>query len=332
MALGEEPIFVVGCRRSGTSLLRDLLRSHPDLSFPLPSFFIPKLYRLYGDPGGEAEAQRLAAIILRFDWVRRWELEANPSDFSSCRSYREVVSRLFEAWARKEGKRRWGDKTPDYVADIPTILEIFPSAKIIHIYRDGRDVALSWVQSQFGAYNIFSAADQWNRCVNAGRTAGAGLRPESYLEVGYETLLSEPEVTLRRICGFLGESFYSSMLKPNFLVPRHYPLWFGERKPTWVSDREIVRSNSGKWKTAMTPSDRVLFESVAGELLRTLGYETGEHTRAISRSERLWWKLHNACASTLWRLNIKGKRHWVPSLFVLQRAAIRSRLTQRRLA
>jgi hypothetical protein len=325
----QDPIFVVGCRRSGTSLLRDLLRSHPRLSFPLPSFFIPKLYRAYGDPCDGYEARRLASIVLRIDWVRKWGLKLIPSDFESCRSYRELVSRLFEAWARNEGKHRWGDKTPDYVADIPTILEIFPSAKIIHIYRDGRDVALSWLRSGYGVHNIFMAAARWKECVNAGRTAGAAVSANSYTEVRYETLLSHPESTLRDICVFLGESYCPEMLKPNFLERQPYPLWVGAREPTWVSEREIVSSNSGKWKTAMLASDLALFESVAGDLLEALGYEAGEHRRRTSLAACAWWKLHNRLRTILWRLNTKRKRRWVPSLFILQWAVLRSRLRRR---
>ncbi len=321
----QNPIFVVGCPRSGTSLLRDLLRAHPRLSFPSASFFIPRLYKAYGDPRDEAQVRRLVGIILRIDWVRRWGLELAPSHFASCRSYSEIVSCLFEAWARKEGKRRWGDKTPDNVVEIPTLLEIFPSAKIIHIYRDGRDVALSWLKAGYRVHNLFTAAARWKQWVSAGRAAGAKV-PASYLEVRYERLLSEPETTLREICNFLGEPYYPGMLVPNHLPRRDYPPWLGTREPTHVFHGEVLGSNSGKWKTAMSPSDRVLFESVAGDLLRELRYETGASTRTIFVYEQWWWQIHNRGKRLLWQLNTTHKRRWVPSLFVLQWATIRSRL------
>jgi Sulfotransferase family len=68
--MADAPIFIVGCPRSGTNLLRDLLRSHPRLAFPGESHFIPEFYKGYGDPKNEREARRLGARILRVNWVR----------------------------------------------------------------------------------------------------------------------------------------------------------------------------------------------------------------------------------------------------------------------
>ena len=122
----DSPIFIVGCPRSGTTLLRDLLRSHPHLTFPGESHFIPAFYRGYGDPRNAAEARRLAARILRTRWVRRWRLELEPDSFSDCRSFREILCRMYEAWARRANKPRWGDKTPQHAAEIPLLLTLFP--------------------------------------------------------------------------------------------------------------------------------------------------------------------------------------------------------------
>ena len=101
----RDPIFVVGCPRSGTTLLRDLLGAHPALTFPPESHFIPGFFRAYGDPRSEEEARRLAAAVLRTSWVRSWQIDLVPADFAACRSYGEIVSLVFEAWARKTG--RW---------------------------------------------------------------------------------------------------------------------------------------------------------------------------------------------------------------------------------
>lgn len=323
----QNPIFIVGCPRSGTSLLRDLLRAHPNLTFPAASFFIPRLYKAYGEPRNPAEVRKLVGIILRIDWVRRWELELTPSEFASCRSYADIVSCLFGLWARKEGKRRWGDKTPDNIVEIPTIMEIFPSAKIIHIYRDGRDVAVSWMKAGYRVHNLFTAASRWKQWVGAGRAAGATI-PANYREVRYETLLAQPETTLREICDFLEEEYYPEMLVPNHLFRRDYPSWIGTREPTHVSHGEVLRSNCGKWKTAMSHSEQVLFESVAGDLLRELGYETGAPVRTFSKAERRWWLIDNRARRLLWQLNTSNKRRWLPSLFILQWASIRYRLRQ----
>jgi hypothetical protein len=322
----ESPIFIVGCPRSGTALLRDLLRSHPHITFPSESHFIPKLFRAYGDPQNERQAIQLANVILKMRWVRAWGLSLDPSSFADCRSYREVLSRLYEKWTRKEGKIRWGDKTPQYVAEIPTLLEIFPSCKIIHIYRDGRDVALSWLRAGFGPENVFTAACRWKHLVNAGRRTGTNLSPETYLEVSYETLLFHPEATMKRVCAFLNEPFCHDVLRRNLLAAEVISV----RRRTSVSDSEIIKSNTGKWKEAMSPSDRILFESVAGDLLRALGYETEGRTRHISRAEQIKWKMHSAFWSFRQILYMRNPGSWAISRLFFRWAEIRRRLRSAR--
>ena len=324
--MSDSPIFIVGCPRSGTGLLRDLLRSHPHLAFPGESHFIPRLYKAYGDPRNEREACQLADTILKINWVRVWGLNLDLSSFAHCRSYREIVSLIYDEWMRKEGKLRWGDKTPQYVSEIPTLLRIFPSCKIIHIYRDGRDVALSSMRAHFGPENVFTAASQWKHYVNIGCRVGATLPRGTYFEVCYEALLSQPEATMERVCQFLDEPFCRDVLKPDFLERLNRPAIIGTRAPTAISRTEIATSNSGKWKKAMSLSDRILFESIAGDLLTLLGYETEGKTRHIYKSERLKWKAHHAFWYFLQRLNTKNKRPWFVTMLLMRWADIRYRL------
>ncbi|HLF56974.1 MAG TPA: sulfotransferase, partial [Thermoanaerobaculia bacterium] len=131
-------------------MLRNLLRSHPDLFLPSESHFIPPFCRAWGDPGDDREARRLGRRILRLHWVRWWGVELGAREFDGCRSFAEVVDRIYGELARREGARRWGDKTPGYALHIATLAEIFPAAQFVHIVRDGRDVALSLVRTGFG--------------------------------------------------------------------------------------------------------------------------------------------------------------------------------------
>jgi hypothetical protein len=297
----DSPIFIVGCPRSGTSLLRDLLRSHPRLTFPGESHFIPAFFKAYGDPQNEREARRLAARILRLRWLKRWGLPLDPAQFSRERSYRRIVCRIYQEWARSENKPRWGDKTPQYVTEIPTLLEIFPAGKIIHIYRDGRDVALSWLRTKLGPANLYTAASSWKELVSTGRNVGARLSPKTYLEVRYEALLVSPKEIMKRICEFVGEPFTEEVLKPN--SRRTYPsLKFGLRHFT-----EIIDTNMNNWKSEMSLSDRILFESVAGDLLESLDYETEGRVRRISKPEQLMWTAHHYFWWLLKRTDIRGK-------------------------
>lgn len=286
-------------------MFRDILRSHPRLSFPPESHFIPGFYRVFGDPGSAREARRLTSILLRLSWVKRWNLDLNTTSLAHCRSYRELVAGMFHAWARREDKARWGDKTPQYVLEIATLKEIFPNGKIIHCYRDGRDVALSMLRAPFGPENIYTAARDWRRMVAAGRTAGRELPAEDYLEVRYESLLRDTVSTMRKVCAFLGESKLIGDIRPNFLPRTTRLAILGERDHSVISNVRVVAENAGKWKRQMSPPDRALFETVAGDLLQALGYETEMEDRPISRWHRAAWSVHNAARSTAKIVNSK---------------------------
>jgi hypothetical protein len=319
------PVFIVGAPRSGTSLLRDLLRSHPHLAFSYETHFLPKFFRAYGDPRSDREAHRLAARILGLAWMRLWEPELEPASLAHHRSYAGLVSAIYEEMARRAGKQRWGDKTPQYVVEIPTLLRIFPRAKILHIYRDGRDVALSVARARFGPHNLYMVATAWRAFVETGRREGRRLPPGAYAEVRYENLLNRPEETMRRVCAFLGEPFGEEVLRRSFLPRKPRRSLFGRPdQPPPPSPTVIVRSNLGKWKSAMRPADRSLFESVAGDVLAELGYEVEGVDRPIPGRERITWNVHHYFRGLVYRLTTGQPS---PTTFLLMREAeIRQRL------
>jgi hypothetical protein len=240
--------------------------------------------------------------------VRAWGLDVDPADFVRARTYGDVVSAIFQAWAAQAQKRRWGDKTPRYVLDIPVLVEIFPTCKIIHIYRDGRDVALSWLRLGDEPRNVFAAALAWKRYVERGREAGARLASERYMEVKFEKLLDDPRSTLEEVCSFIDEQFSTDLLKvtlgPKKASAERESRVGGQRLPNPAS--RILNANMAKWKSEMSEADEVLFESVAGHLLETLGYEVIGERRVISRSERIFWRSHQAIGWFVHRLNRRG--------------------------
>ena len=317
--MADFPIFVVGCPRSGTKLIRDLLRSHSNITFPPESHFIPRLYKLYGNPRNESEAVKIAAAILDIHWVRRFGLSLDPSSFSGCCSYGEIVSAIFGEWARLDGKPRWGDKTPQYLTDIPALVEIFPDCRIIHIYRDGRDLALSLMKQWFGPGNVYSAARSWRNMIEKARRDGRAAGPERYLELRYETLLEWPRESMEKVCKFIGEPFSEAVLTPNFVERDLNPSKHGG----YGTKTEILKGNHGKWRKEMPEADRAVFESVAGNLLRELGYETEGCGRSIAAHEKLFWTVQDY-SNFIWkrrnRIRVKG---WLAGELFLRWASAR---------
>jgi len=318
--VNASPIFIVGCPRSGTALLRDLLRSHPRLTFPPESHFIPAFYRGYGDPRTEREAIVLARRILKLEWIRFWNLPMEAGAFAPDRSFRDILCRLYGAWAHYEKKPRWGDKTPHYVADIAALAEIFPEGKIIHIIRDGRDVAISWLKSGHEPRNLFVGAERWDSYVRAGRASGGKLPSGNYQEIRYESLLRRPEETMTSVCEFIGEPFVEAVLHPSPARPMVRQPIFGRRRLFPVTRAYVIAKNIEKWKIEMPLPDRRLFESVAGDLLTELGYETEGFNRTVSKFRRFAWNAHHRFLWMAARLNMKGNFRWLWTDFQIRRA------------
>jgi hypothetical protein len=305
--VNRRPIFLVGAPRSGTALLRDLLRSHPRITFPGESHFIPLFYQAYGDPHSEQEAVRLARKILALRWVRRWGLDLRASQFGDCRSYREVVERLYGEWAQHEGKERWGDKTPQYATQIDALHSLFPGSQFLHIYRDGRDEALSILKAGFGPQNVFVAAEEWRKFVVAARRSGSRLPAGCYHEVRYEELVATPEPILRTVLAFLGEDYHPAVLQPNFLERDVRTRFLGRSPSTTVARDRIVSANFGKWRAQMQNRDQRHFEALAGDLLAELGYESVANRQPLSPLQGWGWRLHHSLFWALQRLNMRSK-------------------------
>lgn len=255
-----------------------MLDSHPEMAIPGESHFVAKLWRWrrWFRSGDGVDAERLARTIMRTPHFRLWAL---PEETVWRRvrvlekpGYAEVVGAIFAAYADHHGKPRWGDKTPIYVRSLPLLGRLFPEARFVHLVRDGRDVALSYLSVPWGPGTIWQAAHKWRRDVTAGRAAGAVLGPGRYLEVRYEQLVREPRPVLERVCAFAGLSFHEEMLNHERdaedriqAPPDGLPYHASAARPPTPGLRD--------WRSQMPARDVLAFEAVAGRLLSELGYE-----------------------------------------------------------
>lgn len=324
--MNTRPVFfVIGSPRSGTTLLRNLLRSHPHLAVAPESHFVPILYRAIGDPTDERSRRRLITRVLNTHWVRSWGVPMRLSDFDGCTTFRDIIERLYRVAAGEKRNCRQGDKTPGYAREIPTLDRIFPEAQFIHIIRDGRDVALSLSHVWFGHRHAYTAACYWRDHVLEARRDGAPLGPGRYLEVRYETLLRETEQTMRTVCEFLGEPF-----DPRVLVPAESRRMRSRRPtsraPKMISHTEIVPVNHDKWRTLMSREDLEIFETAAGDLLAELGYERVTRGRRIGRFRRAYWVGSEFVHRVAGYASRRRKGVWIPSEAALLWSRLRGRL------
>jgi hypothetical protein len=207
----SEPFFIVGSARSGTTLLRMLFNAHPDIAVHPESRFIVEL-RPDHDP---VEVESFLAGLTGHGRFAYWEISTDQirkeiGDRSSV-SYREAIEAVYRAYARAQGKSRWGDKTPRYVEHVEFLASLWPGARFVHVVRDGRDVALSYGDLPFGPKTVAKAAQLWAARVSAGRRNGRALG-DRYLEIRYEDLVNDLETTTRTLCDFVEVEFDPAML------------------------------------------------------------------------------------------------------------------------
>jgi Sulfotransferase family len=297
---GPPAPFVVGATRSGTTLFRLMLDAHPDLGIPSETHFFHKLVKR--SERRSISPQLVADTIITH---KRWgdfrldedELRARL-DAVEPFNLADALRAFYGLYAEKQGKTRWGDKTPGYLRYMRRIEWVLPEARFIHLIRDGRDVALSVLPMNWGPSTIQEAAELWVERVTLARENGRTVK--HYTELKYEDLVTDTEGELRRVCEFLELPWDPAMLD------------YHERAEERLREkaRDLPRKSSrgdqpaaarmashamakkppdpkriGRWRTEMSNTDRAEYESIAGGLLAELGYPVGEPSEPESERE-----------------------------------------------
>ncbi len=287
--------IIVGAPRSGTTLLRFMLDSHPQVAIPPETGFLAHRYQFKSE-GNNLRREFFETITNYPPEMPGWVDFQIPADnfwysltqiqpFTVTEGYRT----FYRLYATRFNKPRWGDKTPTYCLHLQKIEAVLPEAHFIHIIRDGRDVALSLRQYWFSpGDDMKTLAAHWCNCVLNGRQQGANCR--HYLEVRYEALIQEPRLILKEICAFLNLP-YTTAMESYYERTLHR---LSEHKSRFKADGSLVVSHEQRlqqqhlttqppdpsrifgWKKAMPLAERLEFEAVAAELLANLGYEVTE--------------------------------------------------------
>jgi sulfotransferase family protein len=267
------PVIVLGVRRSGTTLLRVMLDRNTALAVPDESYFVPQLARRHRTP---VDPVAFVDDLRRLPTLVEWELspDAVAARLQAGMTTGEAVAAVFAAYAAERGKARWGDKTPLYMQHVDLLGRLFPDARYVHLIRDGRDAALSFLAVPDGLMtegwghprDARGFACQWATEIRAARRLGARVGADRYLELRYESLVADPETGLRAVCAFAGLEFEPVMLD-------YVGRTDSARKAHQQRLNEPPRQGVRNWRTEMAPDDLRGFEDVAGDVLAALGYE-----------------------------------------------------------
>jgi Sulfotransferase family len=269
------PVIVLGVGRSGTTLLRVMLDRSSEIAIPYESFFVTPLGHRHG---ARPKLDDFLDDLGRFYQLYEWGIA--PEDIRprlrEGMTTGEAIAAVFEVYAEREGKPRWGDKTPLYMQQLPLLERLFPDALWVHLVRDGRDAALSFLELPEGfsgktwalPRTVEQFAARWRTEILAARRLGRRVGGR-YLELRYEDLVAEPERELRRVCEHASLPWEPAMLEhadaPELSsMPEHRNL----AKPPTAGLRD--------WRSQMKSEDARAFEEIAGDVLRSSGYELRE--------------------------------------------------------
>lgn len=308
-ARSTAPVFVLGSPRSGTTLLYDMLLSAGGFAVYLAESNVFNVLALrFGSFSIRSNRKKVLRAWLGSKLFRATGLDAAQIEkklLDECRTPGDFLSMVMGEIARAQGMQRWAENSPECLLHLPLIKRQIPSALVVHIIRDGRDVASSlervryvrpfpWEERQ----NLIGSGVYWEWIVQQGRAHGKALGAD-YLEIHFEDLLASPQQTLTTVGQFIDHPLdyerirqvaYGSVSKPN---------------TSFASEKGGNFSPVGRWKKTFSPQQLETFECMMGATLLALGYSLASDrakfgmtlsmaaTRQIYRSyfnSKLWFK------------------------------------------
>jgi hypothetical protein len=311
----ERLFFIVGTGRCGSTLLQAMLTGHPNL-------YIPAELRYFGqhepgvrftDPLRDEHVEAYLALFHRNIW---WEdLGMDCEAFADAvrgglRTSRDIYLWILGHVAARRGnrKRRCGEKTPYYALFAEHIGELFPGARFIHLYRDPRDVAASYLEQYWiRGGTALRVSNYLMHVFRRVEQAAKHLGPERLCTVKYEELVDHPERELRRLCGFLGEDYDPAMLE----FAKREEVGYLEVEEEWkgMTRQELTRARIGRYRGRLTPRQVWTVERRLESVLPQIGYEPVStapppiHWHCLLWAERLYRKALRTLGVPRWMLD-----------------------------
>jgi len=284
ITLDERPIFIIGSERSGTTLVLAILACHPRIAVPEVTWYYPRFrpyLHTYGDLGIIENFNALAHEMAYGLRVPFWRMpDANPATFGNeiaARaaeiepSFAGVFAAMFERYAKHVKKPRWGEKTPGNVFYIDRILEDFPDAQFVYIYRDCRDASAEFIESQFGPTNAYTAAVMWRDGQQAVKPFREILSPDQWFNIKYEDFVRDPVNHLKSMCAFLGEDYDDALMEFHTTPVAQRR---GKTKDNWALAHPISDRHVGIFENQLSIDQQRVMAWVAGDLMQGLGYDS----------------------------------------------------------
>jgi hypothetical protein len=290
------PVIVGGSPRSGTTLLRTMLNSHPELAMPRETRFVIEAWEArtrFGDLREAASRRRLA------HWIFECEDSSRSSPARSFRAGRgspglarrfgldretaigrlvaapptlgSVLATCFVLYAERHEKPRWGDKRPKYAAQMAAVWDLFPNAHFINVIRDPRSCVASMRRLGWYGHNIVPAVELWERSVKTVDSWRRRLAKDQLLDVRFEDLLADPADTLTELTSFAGLAADGGAVEQMLRYHERREVR-SERYHANLS-RPPDPSRVDAWRDELDVKEIAFVEDAAASLMRRQGYE-----------------------------------------------------------
>jgi hypothetical protein len=298
----KRPVFIVGSPRSGTTLLYHMLLSSGGFAVYLTeSKVFDLLFPQFGNLRGRKNRAQALNLWLQSKLFTLSGLDRKPiADriLAECRNGGDFLRIVMEEIAASQKAERWADNTPEHVLYLPRILKEIPQIQVIHMIRDGRDVALSldkkgwihpfpWDARRRGLV----AGLYWEWMVEKGRAFGRANRGD-YIEVRYEDLTTRPEETLTKIGAFIGHDLNYERIRQVAIGS------VSEPNTSFESEIESMNFHPvGRWRSAFSPEELKALEALVGGTLEQLGYSLSASRNGSNHVRTSWNAMRKAYRS-----------------------------------
>jgi hypothetical protein len=274
--------FIVGCPRSGTTLVQRLLSTHPESTVLPETFFVRQLmpnHRALEEPLLQNEYNTLVQAVLQ---SKAWSVQ----DLSEKTLHREVRRQpqtgagVLRAWmhatAQAHGVPVVGEKTPDHALQVTSLHAAFPEARFVHVVRDPRAVVNSWRTVPWSSGYVWRDADLWRERVQSVRQAAA-LAPVH--TVRFEQLVQAPAATMQHVAAFLGLSPGHTWTRDD--VDAEQVAVDTEAEP-WKQNAlaPIDPAVAERWRKTLLPDDQAMIEHIGADEMLRWGYMPEQPPRA----------------------------------------------------
>lgn len=318
----KNPIFIIGCPRSGTTVLASILNRHSQIASATETHFfnfIAKNNYKWDDFDLNAfkrflEESRITdftnllqadsvSLIDKFTNYKTTEDETllESNEFHK----KQVFDILMNTLLEKRHKKRFCEKTPQHLNNVNEILKLYPQAKFVHLVRDGRDTVNSLLKMPWRPDGLVNNARFWIQYIKLGQELNkqAEALVNNLLTVKYENLLKQPNETIKLICEFIDEKFEPQMLQESQADIEIFSPW----ESTWKhkSSQDLDASRIGAWSRELSMDDQIILNYLLRKELLALSYPVPE----LQLNLRQRFKIATEYADIAWRKIVRTVFH-----------------------